>query len=341
MRSTDADEVGNVEGQILLLFGLVAVLGPWASAENKTVVIVKRSAPANARARDAVVLPVRTRAVSRPRASAFAANAHSPVAAIGGPRSFGGDSGDSRAGMDSDATGMNSVGTSMNSAMASSMDFNPALLGGIRGAPGLKIRINMPTFRYVTMLVRQILDREIIRARIPPISQEIQELRGRISVCNIYVSSYRPPCDVAVVPIAPNSVLLSIHDLDIGDSNAAVFQLSLDVLLSLQIGPDGMPFVTVSSCTACVGYVDLCIECGGLVGEIANLPLFRDACEYADFQRMAAERVQKMVTDQICKSVPQLVNERVNPMLRRLPRGISYNQIVSMTGGLLGPEVLQ
>ncbi|KHN83853.1 hypothetical protein Tcan_18543 [Toxocara canis] len=54
---------------------------------------------------------------------------------------------------------------------------------------------------------------------------------------------------------------------------------------------------------------------------------------------MAAERVQKMVTDQICKSVPQLVNERVNPMLRRLPRGISYNQIVSMTGGLLGPEV--
>lgn len=44
----------------------------------------------------------------------------------------------------------------------------------------------------------------------------VLQLQGEITVCNIYVSSYRPPCDVSVYPSPPNRIVLSVQDLDIG-----------------------------------------------------------------------------------------------------------------------------
>lgn len=56
-------------------------------------------------------------------------------------------------------------------------------------------------------------------------------------------------------------------------------------------------------------------------------------------QHIAEERIQKMIPDRLCNMVPQLVNERINPLLRQLPRGIPLTQIVSIAGSLLGGNV--
>lgn len=55
-------------------------------------------------------------------------------------------------------------------------DFNPILLRGYRGYPGIKIRINQRAFQYASTLAGQILNREIIRFQIPNIKQKIDEV---------------------------------------------------------------------------------------------------------------------------------------------------------------------
>lgn len=79
--------------------------------------------------------------------------------------------------------GRNSLATGVNAAGLGGVDFDPALLGGIRGAPGFLIRVNIATFRYASALARQILDREIVRARIPPITEKIEE----VTLCGLLV----------------------------------------------------------------------------------------------------------------------------------------------------------
>ncbi|VDK55258.1 unnamed protein product [Anisakis simplex] len=281
-------------------------------------------------ARTHVVLPKRYVNASRkhPRVAGYYTN---DFASGAGPL-IGGTAGGSSFAAN---TGVNSVGTGAfganrpTSALAvPSMDFNPALLGGRIGNPGVLLRVNMPTFMYATQLMRQILDREIVKAKIPPITQEVKEVKlmlecqafilmmvlleedindqdkkimisdsrnsviqiaGRITVCNIHVSSYRPPCELGVVPLAPNHLLLSVHDLDVGVS----FYPNKSVTFTL-------------------------------------FPVLR---------RMAAQKVQEMVPEQLCKAVPKMVNEKVNPLFRKLPQGIPFSQILSMAGGLFGPDI--
>uniref|UniRef100_A0A915BX11 Lipid-binding serum glycoprotein C-terminal domain-containing protein n=1 Tax=Parascaris univalens TaxID=6257 RepID=A0A915BX11_PARUN len=330
-------------------------------ARNQTLATMRDKVSSKTMTHASVVSPRRKHASTGRRVSGSVTNVLSPIdynKAFNAASSIRGSANDFRVGMNSGTggrnslatVGRNSVATGVNTAGLGAADFDPALLGGIRGAPGLLIRINIATFRYASALARQILDREIVRARIPPITQEIEELQGQITVCNIYVSSYRPPCDVSVYPAPPNRIVFSVEDFDIGITgnldgqinllfipipicgivHVNLYHVSLNVVLAIMIGPDGQPFVTVESCTACVGYVDICIECGGLVGAIANLPLIRHIVE---------ERVQRMLPSQLCNMIPQLVNERINPLLRRLPRGIPLTQIASIAGGLLGGNV--
>ncbi|PIC52144.1 hypothetical protein B9Z55_002368 [Caenorhabditis nigoni] len=54
---------------------------------------------------------------------------------------------------------------------ASGPDFNPILLQGQRGYPGIRARLNSRAFQYASTLVAGLLNTEIKKARIPPISQ--------------------------------------------------------------------------------------------------------------------------------------------------------------------------
>ncbi|KAK6039465.1 hypothetical protein COOONC_23030 [Cooperia oncophora] len=50
-------------------------------------------------------------------------------------------------------------------------DFNPVLLQGVRGYPGIRARLNQRAFQYASGLIATLLNQEIRRARIPPIVQ--------------------------------------------------------------------------------------------------------------------------------------------------------------------------
>lgn len=55
-------------------------------------------------------------------------------------------------------------------------DFNPALLGGQRGYPGIRARLNSRAFQYASSIVGDLLNNEIKKARIPPISQCVPQV---------------------------------------------------------------------------------------------------------------------------------------------------------------------
>lgn len=55
-------------------------------------------------------------------------------------------------------------------------DFNPALLGGTRGYPGIRARMNARMFQYASQLVGELLNKEIQRARLPDITQSTQPM---------------------------------------------------------------------------------------------------------------------------------------------------------------------
>jgi hypothetical protein len=96
-------------------------------------------------------------------------------------------------------------------------DFNPQLLGGRRGNAGIKARLNQRAFQYASTILYPILDQQIRRARIPPITQNLPApLMGCIIVNNIYVSRYCPPRRVTLYPACPNRLLISVQGVDVG-----------------------------------------------------------------------------------------------------------------------------
>lgn len=60
-------------------------------------------------------------------------------------------------------------------------DFNTALLGGQRGYPGIRARLNQRSFQYASSIVGDLLNSEIKKARIPPISQCIPQVSRTVS----------------------------------------------------------------------------------------------------------------------------------------------------------------
>ncbi|VDM60429.1 unnamed protein product, partial [Angiostrongylus costaricensis] len=97
-----------------------------------------------------------------------------------------------------------------------SYDFNPILLQGVRGYPGIRARINQRTFQYASGLVAEVLNQQIKKARIPPITQCIPQVQGCARVYNLYVSRYRCPQRVVLYPAPPNRIILQVDNVDIG-----------------------------------------------------------------------------------------------------------------------------
>ncbi|VDK47647.1 unnamed protein product [Gongylonema pulchrum] len=194
------------------------------------------------------------------------------IGGVGGPASFG---------------GVNGFGGVVGRGPA---DFNTALLGGYRGNPGIKLRVNQRGFQYASALAAQVLDREIVRARIPDIHQEIKEVCGQVTICNIHVSNYRPPCRLQIYPSPPNLIVLRVEDFDVGVTgnldgianiilpiklfgivHANFYHVSATITLALERSPYGTPYVIVCGCDIHIPYADVCIQCGGLVGDLANM----------------------------------------------------------------------
>ncbi|KAK6112868.1 LBP / BPI / CETP family C-terminal domain protein [Brugia pahangi] len=275
--------------------------------------------------------------VKRPRAAGFAKNVGAPPITPGKPAV--GSVFYSRPSKDRRAIGQ--VG-------AMSADFNPALLRGYRGNPGIKIRVNRRTFQYASTLLNQILDREIVNIQIPDVRTEIKEVFGEATICNIHVSNYRSPQCINIFPAPPNHIVLNLEDFDIGVTgnldgiariilpiqlsgivHANFYHVSVTITVKLERSVSGAPQVVLCGCNMEIPFADVCIQCGGLLGNLANL----------FFRQQISERVRSMVPDRFCGMLPQVINERINPMLARIPQSIPFTQFATLFTNFLGGSV--
>ncbi|CAI4221132.1 unnamed protein product [Auanema sp. JU1783] len=241
--------------------------------------------------------------------------------------------------------GFNPGGGAIQTCGPAGCDFNPALLAGSqRGYPGIRARLNSRSFQYASTLVGDLLNSEIKKARIPPISQCIPQVQGCVQIYNLYVSRYRCPQRVALYPAAPNRLILRVENVDIGVTGNLggqivvllpialtgivqlnIHQATITVDLAIERGPNG-PYVRVNSCNVQIGYADAYIENGGLIGDIVN----------SQFRSQISGMVRKMIPGQVCGQIPSIVNEKLNSRLSGLPQTIGVSQMLSMFGGALG-----
>uniref|UniRef100_A0A914YYB2 Uncharacterized protein n=1 Tax=Panagrolaimus superbus TaxID=310955 RepID=A0A914YYB2_9BILA len=225
-------------------------------------------------------------------------------------------------------------------------DFNPALIGGIPGAPGIKARINQRGFQYFSSLLGPIISQEIQRARIPPISQAPPLIPGCIQINNLYVSRFRCPARVVVYPAPPNQIVVAVQNFDIGITGNLggqinliipiqlfgiiqinAHQVTVVVQLAIERGACGGPNIRVVGCSASVGYLDVYVQNGGLIGDIANSQLLRGTI---------IGEVRKLLPTQICSQIPDLVNKKINSQLGSIPQSIPLTTILQFAGGALG-----
>ncbi|TKR95969.1 hypothetical protein L596_010057 [Steinernema carpocapsae] len=257
-------------------------------------------------------------AVPRPKASGYVTNVKTPY-----------------------AHGVSQVSGGCVGGGCSAGDFNPVLLQGARGNPGIKARFNQRAFQYASDLLAPILNSEIKKARLPNINQCIPQVSGCIQVYNLFVARYRCPSRIAVYPAPPNKVVIAVQNLDIGvDGNLGgqivvllplaltgivhvnAHQMSITVELTINRAANGAPYIHLSSCQVTVGYVDAWIENGGLIGDIVN----------SQFRGKVSQQVKEMMPSKICQALPQLLNEKINPKLSQIPQAIALTQMLQMAG---------
>uniref|UniRef100_A0A7E4UTX0 BPI1 domain-containing protein n=1 Tax=Panagrellus redivivus TaxID=6233 RepID=A0A7E4UTX0_PANRE len=237
------------------------------------------------------------------------------------------------------------VGGPVGAGFTPALDYNPLLAGGVRGYPGIRARINQRGFQYFSSLIAPVLDQEIKRARIPPISQCIPQVNGCIQVYNLYVSRYRCPQRVVVYPAPPNRLIIAVQNVDVGVTGnlggqinilvpiqlfgivqVNAHQVSITVELVVTRGPTGAPYIQVAGCTASVGYLDAYIENGGLIGDIAN----------SQFRGQISQQVRSMLPEKLCAQIPQIVNSKINGQAGSIPQTIALTQMLQLAGGALG-----
>ncbi|VDK62029.1 unnamed protein product [Onchocerca ochengi] len=229
-----------------------------------------------------------------------------------------------------------------------SVDFDPALLRGYRGYPGFKVRVNKRAFDYTSALVYYVLDQQIPSLSIPDINQTVEQASAEVTICNIYVSNYRSPDCVKIYPAAPNLIVFSIENLDFGLTgnldalamllipidisgivHANIYHASATITLSLERTPYGAPYVALCGCDVDIPYADLCIECGGFFGELINI----------FFRQTISSKVRTLIPTRVCEMLPNIINQRVNPMLARF-QSVPFSQILApLLDGLLGPSL--
>ncbi|RCN45709.1 LBP / BPI / CETP family protein, partial [Ancylostoma caninum] len=186
-----------------------------------------------------------------------------------------------------------------------SVDFNPILMQGVRGYPGIRARINQRAFQYASGMIADVLNQEIRRARLPPITQCIPQFNGCAQIYNLYVSRYRCPQRVVVYPAPPNKIVLQVQNLDVGVTG----NLGGQIVILLPIPLTGI------------------IQLNLYQGNFKNFDFV--------FQQQITNQVRQMIPGQICNQLPSIVNEKVNSRLAGLPQVIPLSQMIGMFGGAL------
>lgn len=226
----------------------------------------------------------------------------------------------------------------------SANDFNPELLGGIYGYPGIKVRVNQRAFMYATAIASGMIDDQIRRARIPDVTQCIPQVNGCVRVSGLYVAAYRCAQRIALYPVPPNHLIATVQNFDIqvngflggqivvllpiplcGQICVTLHQVSVTLDLVVERAANGAPYVRVAGCLVTLGYVDAYIANGGIIGAIIN----------AGFRGMISQQIRNSVPAQLCGVLPGVVAQQINPRLAGIPQSISFPQIAQMVSSMI------
>ncbi|KJH42001.1 LBP / BPI / CETP family protein [Dictyocaulus viviparus] len=223
------------------------------------------------------------------------------------------------------------------------VDFNPILLQGVRGYPGIRARINQRSFQYASGLIEEKRDTRQFNTTISKLDLQMFLVQGCVQIYNLYVSRYRCPQRVVLYPAPPNRVIIQVQNVDIGitgnlggqivvllpipltgivQMNAQ--QVTITVDMSVERGANG-PYVRILSCSVNVGYADAYIENGGLIGDIIN----------SQFRQRISSQVREMIPSKVCGQLPSIINEKLNSRLAALPQLIAVTQLLTMFGDVL------
>uniref|UniRef100_A0AC35GX54 Lipid-binding serum glycoprotein C-terminal domain-containing protein n=1 Tax=Panagrolaimus sp. PS1159 TaxID=55785 RepID=A0AC35GX54_9BILA len=233
-------------------------------------------------------------------------------------------------------------------------DYDPILTKGIRGNPGIKVRVNEKSFDYITNIFAPIIEQEIRRSRIPPTIECITKLNGCIQIYNAYISHYRCPQKIAIYPASPFQLVISIQNMGIGITGNVIGefnviipvkvsgilhvtaqQVSTTISLEVKQSGSGPPYVRMFDCQVIVGYVDAYMEDGGIVGAIAN----------REFRHQMNQQIRARIPSKICERIPEAINNKLNKKLKDIPQTIALLELLQLINGAFalgnGPNVCE
>uniref|UniRef100_A0AC34FC35 Lipid-binding serum glycoprotein N-terminal domain-containing protein n=1 Tax=Panagrolaimus sp. ES5 TaxID=591445 RepID=A0AC34FC35_9BILA len=229
--------------------------------------------------------------------------------------------------------------------LCQSGEYNPELDGGTKGNPGIKARINQPGFDYFQSKITPLLEQQLRQAQIPPISQCLPQVGGCIQVSNLRVTNFQCPQSIRLHPAPPNQIVITIENVGVsvtGNLNGQITilqpirlfgqiiananQISITVGLSITRNQDGSPFVQVSRCNAVVRNLDIVIQNGGTLGDLAN----------TNFRTQIGRKVRKMIPGQLCAKIPEIVNSKLNEQAQLIPQTIAVTRLLDVAKGALG-----
>ncbi|KAL3098898.1 hypothetical protein niasHT_024653 [Heterodera trifolii] len=224
--------------------------------------------------------------------------------------------------------------------LAGRKDFNPKLNGGDPNQPGIKARLNAEAFRYLSGELVGILNYQVKRAKLKDIDQCIPKAGGCLRINHLHVNRYKCSKDVFFKPSQPNRLIMDVRNIDLDVNGDLGGQITIMHPLALfgqvQVTAQNVKVVIgvvvensatneaklrVVSCSSRFGRIDTSIQYGGLLGDIANQQL----------KQKINKVVRRQITTQLCKRVPQMVDEQVNPQIAGVvPKKIAFKSISSV-----------
>ncbi|EFO14222.2 hypothetical protein LOAG_14303, partial [Loa loa] len=223
-------------------------------------------------------------------------------------------------------------------------DISSHAFSGIRGLPGLEFRINSKGFLYASLLAGPIIDDEIRRIKLMPSKQCFQQFNGCIEISNLIISRYQCPQLVSLYPAPPNRLIFTIQNLDLeirGNINGEIgvilpinlnntvytrfHQVSATVQLTVHRKLNGSPYVRVIGCYVSVGFSDVFLHDGDLLGDIFNF----------HFRGKAADQIRKQLPIRVCKMIRNMIEKRINVPLYTISKAIPLQKLSNIAKKLL------
>ncbi|EFO15802.2 hypothetical protein LOAG_12706, partial [Loa loa] len=225
-------------------------------------------------------------------------------------------------------------------------DFNPILRSyGQFGSSGFKIRFNRNAFNYASLVIAQMLNQEIRNARIPSFTQCIPEVNGCAFLTNILITNYRCAQHVTLFPVSHNEIALSIQNFDLslsGQLGGQVIvllplplcgtlcidarQISVSLQIAIERNPyNGAAYVRMTKCSLTLGYLNMHIVNGGLIGEVIN----------NNFRSKIISQAYATLPGKFCSMIPSLLDQHVNSRLINIPQMIPITQMISYASFLI------